>query len=507
MDFASKLKAHAFFKIFSLTCLVVLSTMLFGCRDNKNNSSSTPSGATRADLIVFTPTNTFVNNPTSSTLKKTLSAPQSFTISMTMLNSQGQPLVPSASNPVHVAVYGAPDGVIWPTSTTSSTGVVTFFYNGQYFPNNIMIDAWISDSTNNGAAIGQTQVLQQNAPPCTYAPVSYNVPLAASLPDDLEVSADVGYSADSPPNTLTPYDIDTGSLGVIVPTSALPPPGPNLIGPGPAGSQLYSSSGLTFYGNYYLATVRIKTSTGTIITPPILVLAVNPSSFACTGPASKPCHHGYRPNLDSGLFYMGVGFGRPGAGNASDLFHSPTANAFLHITDANNGTDISPGYALTPSDSSAQTPNGITLGVSSTHNYSMFNLTPNSAYPGDFQTPYGCISFPGSSSPTPICGTVLLDAGIQYMIFTAPKALLPPEVESAGLLRTNTPTTVTAGTANQLNYNFSVVDDACPPYPTGSNNVAPCHAEYDDTTSDGGAIFINTGRRPLYQWDYVYHKF
>lgn len=503
MDFSNSLNRRPYFKIILMACLVLLSTMLMACRDKNNNSSTTSSSATTPGLIVFTPTNTFVNNPTTSTLGSKQLAPQSFTISMTMLNSLGQPMTPTANNPIHVDVYGAPAGVIWPTSTTTTTGSVTFFYNGQYFPNNIMVNAWISDSTNNGAAIGQTQILQQNAPPCNYAPVSYQVPLASGLPDDLVVMADVGYTTSSPTNTLKPYDIDTGSLGVIVPISDLPVGSPNVIGPGPVGVQTYTSSGNTYYGNYYLATVRIQTSNGTIQTPPILVLAINPNSFKCTGSSSKPCHHRDHSHFSDPLYYMGVGFGRPGTGNSSDLFHSPTANAFLHITDASNGTDISPGYYLTPNDGSAPSPGGITLGVSSPVNYAMVNLTPNPAYPGDFSTEYGCFSFPNSSKPNPVCGTVLLDAGIDYMIMSAPKALLDSSVESGGYINAGNNTTITAGTGSQFNYSFNSVNDNCPPYPSGSNIAAPCYAQYINTTASG-EVFVNTGRRPLYQWDYVY---
>ena len=136
-----------------------------------------------ADLIVFSPAVTYVNNPTGITPNPL----QQFTINMTMCNSQGQPLIPSANNPIHVDVYGAPNGVILPTSTTTSTGAVTLTYSGQSFPNNILINAWINDSTNNGVALAQTQVLQQNPLPCSYAPTSYTVPLTQALPNALQI--------------------------------------------------------------------------------------------------------------------------------------------------------------------------------------------------------------------------------------------------------------------------------------------------------------------------------
>lgn len=452
------------------------------------------------DLIYFTPTVTYADNPTGSKPKAT----QTFTINMNMVNSKGQPIHPSSRNPIHVDVYGAPDGVIMPTSTITNTKSVTFTYNGHTFPNNIMINAWISDPTNNGAAIGQTQILQKNPLSCSYGPVSYQVPLYSGLPGDLMVYADVGYTTSSPTSTLAVYSVDTGSLGVIVPVNELPDSA-NVIGPGPTGYQYYDSSGNTYYGNYYLATVRVQINGGTTVqTPPILVLGI--SSAACTGPITKSCHSSPPPLPN--LHYLGVGFDRPGAGNPTDLFHSPTANAFLHITNGNNGTDMSPGYYLTPNDSTAQSPNGITLGINSIANYSVVNLQPSPTVPSDFATEYGCFTFTGTVPAAQFCGTLLLDVGIGEMLINLPKSQWPAGVydqNNMNYIVVGTPMTITAGTGNQLNYSFTAVQYNCPPYPpsTGSNNVAPCYAQLIDSTSTG-TISVNTGRRPLFQWDYFY---
>ncbi len=59
------------------------------------------------------------------------------------------------------------------------------------------------------------------------------------------------------------------------------------------------------------------------------------------------CAPGY-PNCTppgTNIHYLGVGFDRNNT-TAGDAFDSPADNAFLEIADAENGTDISPGYVL-----------------------------------------------------------------------------------------------------------------------------------------------------------------
>ena len=439
-------------------------------------------------VINFSPNVTSVNNP----LGNTPNAPQQFTISMTMCDSTGSPLIPSESNPIHVDVYGAPNGLISPTSTTTSTGSVTFTYSGQSFPNNISINAWIKDPTNNGAALGVTQVLKQNTPSCTYGSTKYNIPLVQTLPNALQVNADVGYNVSSPTTTLNVYTIDTGSLGVVVPSKELPNNG-NVIGPGAVGVKYYDSSGNTYVGNYYLAPVRIETDTATVETIPIMVLGID-KAF-CTGPSTKACYS--NPPLPN-LHYLGVGFNRNST-TAGDLFDSPTANAFLHLTNANNGTDLSPGYYLTPNDDLATT--GLALGITTNTTYDVIQLTPNSSVPGDFNAQAGCYSFPNYPSPNQFCGTALLDVGIDYMFIDLPRAEWPAGTYNsmdevpAGILMS-----ILMGNTNSpaMQYNFDTVDGNPPP-----DTPTPTLVQWVDTTASG-MIFVNTGRRPLYIYDYFY---
>ncbi len=440
----------------------------------------------QGDVIQFLPANTTVNNPTSNTPN----SPQTFSISMTMCDSQGNALIPSVTNPIHVDVYGAPNGVITPTSTTTSTGSVTFTYNGQTFPNNISINAWISDSSNHGAALGVTSVLQQNTPSCSFGTQDYHVPLAGTLPGALQVRADVGYTAASPETTLNIYTIDTGSLGVVVPISELPNNG-NVIGPGAPGVKYYDSSGNTFSGFYYLAPVRIKHASGDVITQPIMVLGINKAY--CTGPTTKAC---YSNPPSPTLHYLGVGFNR-NSSTANDLFNSPTANAFLHLTDNNNGTDITPGYILSPNDMTAAT--GLTLGIKSTTDYNILDLTPNTSVPGDFNAQAGCYQFPNSPTPNQFCGTALLDVGIDYMFIDLPRAEWPAGTHDANdEVPVGTLMHILMGSISSpaLHYNFNAVQGVPP-----ADTATPTKVQWIDNAS----IFVNTGRRPLYIYNYMYN--
>lgn len=453
------------------------------------------------DLITFSPTVVTVNNPTGGSPNPS----QQVSVNMTMCNSLGQPLIPSASNPLHIAFYGAPNGAITPATMTSSTGLVTFTYSGQSFKNNILINAWITDPTNNGYALGQTQILQQNPLACSYQSNFYDIPLTSTLPGALEFQADVGYSTSSPLTTLKTFALDTGSLGVIVPESELPK-NTDVIGPGPQGVTYYDSSGNTYSGNYYLAPVRIQTNSSTVVTQPIMVLAVNKAY--CSGPRTATC------NLSpptTNFHYFGVGFDRPGStspdSTLQDLIHTPASNAFLHITNASNGTDVTPGYTLHPSASSATV--GLRLGIDpgSVSGFQMVDLTPSSTVPGDFLTEYGCFGFTNTIPPKQFCGTLLLDVGISEMFIAAPSSQWP-----AGTYDSNNQNkvpeifppynmSILAGTSSQMTYTFNVVQTC--PSPTGPNAVAPCYVQWEDSGSPEKQS-VNTGRRALYAYHYLY---
>ena len=466
--------------------------LLAGCNGGAITAIQLPSNVT-PDTISFSPATLQLNNP----LSNTPTASQQLTLTMSAVNSLGQALLPSANNPIHIELYGAPNGVISPTTILAESATVTFSYSGKSFPNNITINAWINDSTNHGAAIGVTQALMQNTPPtCSYGPKNYQVPLVGTLPNSLQIMAAVGYAESTAPANLKSYTLDTGSLGVIVPINELVT-NRNVIGPGAPGFKYYDSSGNTYSGNYYLASVSIKLKDGAIVqTQPILVLGINKAY--CTGPASASCYSN-PPAPD--LHYMGVGFNRNGS-TAGDLFNSPTANAFLHLTNLQNGSNITPGYYLTPSVEST-TGAGLVLGVSDPTGYTMINLTANPAVPGDFNPQPGCFSFPNAATPNKFCGTALLDIGIAEMFIDLPQNQRPAGTynNNNNLVPLGVKMAVEMGSDTPLAMAYSYTVES----PPAEGSAAPTYVEWINSATTNSQTFVNTGRRPLYNYNYLYN--
>ncbi len=499
-----------------IVLLVSLSTAAYGNNNNKNSTNNNKINTTTSlaatdtcpetcpatetcDQITFSPDVTTVTAGDSD---------DSIDIEMTAFDCNGNEITPSTSNPLHVNVYGAPTGVITDTITSGST--FTFSYNGAAFPNNISVNAWITDQTAGAAigqsAIGQTQILLDE-PPSTFGSVNYSVPLISTLPNALKIKGAVGYlNASGANSNLKTYTIDTGSLGTIVTASDLPSSdGVNtlVIGPGSPGAKCYNSSNNAFFGNYYLAPVDIQVtdggSTTSIKTNPLIVLAVNQfckvencktlTKIASTCTSSVDFH------------YMGVGFDR-GSTAPGDLFSSPTANAFLHVTDANNGTDISPGYILSA--------NGVTLGINSTTGFNTIPLTADTSVPGDWNPQCACYSFPGLSAPNQFCGTGLLDVGITEMFIDLPFAQRPPgSFDSNNKVPANLTGgmnvlmgpddgTGACGSPAAASYSFQTLQATTPP-----TSPAPTYSQWIDITSTD-KIFVNTGRDPLNCYNYLF---
>ncbi len=446
-----------------------------------STASATPSATPTISAIVISPNGMALNNPTGPDVA---AAAEPFILTFTAYDKKGNIIKPSASNQMTVNISGdfpSPNNVVTPDSMTISSGnSASFNYNGAYFPNILSVNAYIKDPLG-GYALGTTTLIHANPVPCSSDTTqNYKIDLLSSSPDTLTLKASVGYNS-SP--TLETFTIDTGSLGVVVPLDHL---GPDAIGPGAPGSKFYDSSGFTFSGNMYLATVSIKTEAGVVQTNPIEVLAINSSS--CNKPGCKP------PSTQ--LFYLGVGYDRnPTA--AGDLFDSPSQNAFLNVTDTSNGTDIAQGYILTKN-----TTGGATLGVSPAdlETFTPITLTPSSVSPGDWTAMAGCYGFPGLSGAPQFCGTLLLDVGIANMFIDLPSKEWPKGAvdysTSPPSVSEGTEVSILAGNEPSdpaMFYQFTYEPDA----PVGP---APTTVGWEDKPD----IFVNTGRRPLLSFDYLY---
>jgi hypothetical protein len=440
-------------------------------------SASVPPSATGTPrVIVFSPSAVMLNNPANPGAPAT---PTTFTVNLTAYDSNGNVLTPTSDNPLHVHVYGAPDGVISPVDTELTSGTaVQFTYSGGFFPNNLELAAWIKNPTG-GAALGTTLFVQQNRPACTGSS-DFDLAMVTNVPDEIKVKAVVG--ADNPQGHFSHFTLDTGSLGVIVTKGSLIM-GANVHGPGAEGQKYYDSSGYIFTGNYYLAPVSLQLKDGTYVqSNPILVLAID---GAHCDASHKNCK---APKPD--LHYLGIGFNRNSTGTG-DLFDSPSENASLQLTDASNGTDINQGYILSK--------DGVTMGITAAKSsgFNMITLDPNPVA-GDWLPEPGCYQFTTLEGRPQFCGNLLLDVGIAEMFIDLSFDQRPAgSYDSNNEVPSGVGMNILAGSTNNpaMSYNFTAVQP--PTQPTGP---APTFVRWDDTAK----IFVNTGRRPLLNFDYLY---
>ena len=325
-----------------------------------------------------------------------------------------------------VQIDGASPGLFTPTFRKVISGNrAEFQYSGGNFPSGLNVEAWMKIPKGTPAlgkyALGITQILAANPVTCAYK--SKGVPLAVDCagettaacesdnitsPHGIQVMAAVGY-AKAEQAVFTPYTVDTGSLGVMVPIDQLPTgANANWIGPGAPGMKDYTSNGGTsFTGNYYLAPVDLqKQSGGVVATSRIMVLVLG---------------------AGQSLNYLGVGFNRENGGT-EDLFQTPADNAFLHLSNKSGGSHISAGYRI-----GAAT---LGLGITSTTGYNLIPLTTEGAkVPGEYNDAAGCFSFPDAAdNQGPFCGNMLFDIGIEDMILGLDDFQRPTEYDATSSL-------------------------------------------------------------------------
>jgi hypothetical protein len=374
--------------------------------------------------------------------------------------------------------------VITPASTTvTSSAPVTFTYDGGYFAGGITINA-STPNAGGGSNLGTAQLLPKNAA-CALASASVELPLhcaetpctaAQTIESGLDVMASIGGGA------AHVFEIDTGSLGVVVPASEL---GPQAVGPGPAGVKFYDSDGYEFFGDYYLAPVTFTDASGAAhTTVPILVL----------GTTSTGCHAGY-PSCTppaNAIHLLGVGFDRNGT-EAGDLFSGPTANPFLQLTDEVVAGTVSAGYVLTAG--SSRVGSVAVLGVTSSLEamFATYPLTPSATVPGDFGAAAGCFGFP-SFGASVYCGEMLVDVGYGGMFLELPTAERPASFASvnppSGTMMSIVAPAATGTPA--LSYSFTYAA-------TSTATAAPASIAWSGTTE----TFVNTGRHLLAASDYL----
>jgi hypothetical protein len=295
---------------------------------------------------------------------------------------------------------------------------------------------------------------------------SYTVPWVGT-PDFTNLTHTLRVEASVNGGAVSPFTVDTGSVGVVVPAAEVP----NIPAGAPAGRITYSSSGLELTGVWATLPVRlpqaVDASGATVpAQATVPVLAVTSSRCLGNGVNSRRCT-GAIPHM------LGVGFGRGTA-----VRSAPTYNPFLNLTEMAAGT-MRRGYIIGR--------DGLSLGLTAanvTGAWTMQQLasagTPAEGTHNDWMTPTGGFQ---SGSGANHSGKVLIDTGLLDMIVEA------DGLPSSGEVPAGTPMTISVG---GVHYTFAVGDGG-PQTPTAVH-----HAPARDGT------FVNTGLRALGHYDLLF---
>lgn len=295
---------------------------------------------------------------------------------------------------------------------------------------------------------------------------SYTVPWVGT-PDFANLTRTLRVDASVNGGAVSPFTVDTGSVGVVVPAAEVP----NIPAGAPAGRLTYSSSGLELTGVWVTLPVRFPQAVDALgATVPaqatVPVLAVTTSKCLGNGVNSARCT-GAIPHM------LGVGFGR-----GTSVRSAPTHNPFLNLTEMVDGT-MRRGYIIGR--------DGLSLGLTAanvTGAWTMQQLasagTPAEGTHNDWMTPMGGFQ---SGSGANHSGKVLIDTGLLDMIIEA------EGLPSSGEVPAGTAMTITVG---GLHYSFAVGDGG-PQTPTSVH-----HAPARDGT------FVNTGLRALGHYDLLF---
>ena len=291
---------------------------------------------------------------------------------------------------------------------------------------------------------------------------SYTVPWVGS-PDFSNLRRTLKVEASVNGGTVSPFTVDTGSVGVVVPASEVP----NIPAGAPTGTLTYSSSGLQLDGVWATLPVRFPgavNAAGVAAEATVPVLAVTSSKCLGDGVNSHGCTGGI-PHM------LGVGFGR-GENRA------PTYNPLLNLTEMTAGT-MRRGYIIGRG--------GLSLGLTGsnvTGAWTMQQLTtagtPQEGTHHDWLTPTG--GFQLGDGPIR-SGKVLIDTGLLDMIVEG------EGLPSAGVVPEGTAMTIDVG---DLHYSFAVGDGGA------QTPIGVHHASARNGT------FVNTGLRALGHYDLLY---
>jgi len=310
------------------------------------------------------------------------------------------------------------------------------------------------------------------APAPDYSAFTHSYTLPYSGPVDFSSLIHVRASINGGP--VGSFDVDTGSVGIVISADDVPNIDPN----GEKGQITYSSSGIELDGIWTMATVHFPDAVGDDGKPAPLdvkvkVLAVTKRLCHDMGPNSGKC----TPSDHATSHMMGIGFDR-----GHDSPH-PENNVFLSLSEMRAST---PGESRMRSGYIIQ-PDGIHLGLTAQNVGTGFHfqkLLPRPGIPAD--GPKDWLTAPGGFSVgdgRPEVGTILMDTGLTNMMIGA-SGHKPGEVAAATPIKIYLP--------GGLSYSFNVGD---------TNSMTPRRVTWVEPKK---GVFINTGLHALAHIDYLY---
>ena len=269
-----------------------------------------------------------------------------------------------------------------------------------------------------------------------------------------------------------PFVVDTGSVGIVVPSSDLP----KGVGNAQSGSIEYSSSGLVVEGFWTVPIDVALDVSGAIAHVPVFAA----TSAHCILPASNVCNAKVLPHI------MGIGFGRP------ESYATPDRNPLIHISNLPLGRPSNYLITSTGIELGISTP----LGIAGIHTTSLVRYTRQGLMNQpvtDFKTPTGTIQMNGGAPETT---AVLIDTGITDALIALtsgePSGCVPlPPAAGANCV-------IPAGTGFSLSQLGGVAKWS---FTMGDGGAAtPASGHWIHLDPQQGS-FVNTGIRPLADFD------
>ncbi|MBB5940579.1 hypothetical protein [Xanthomonas sp. 3307] len=370
-----------------------------------------------------------------------------------------------------------------------------------------------------GAALCLAASATAAAQTCALQTQTVNLPLASKATPTFayQVRVQLGSDADGRSSGSQVLEVDTGSTGVVVPLSdALRSAWDASNTPGHI---FYSSDSKYHPGKYVDVPMRLGVSADgkraaarvdriTVLaaqcTCDVASVAQQPKPLAqvpatCAGYDGSPALSSSTQVLRN-CSTISPKFGMMGVGY--DRGVDAARNPFLNLAQM-RAQRMSPGYIVSAK--------GITLGVSKAalQGFALVPLQRGAATadaPSDWQAPTACASFPGSGSDYRVCGKLLPDTGVSYMMLNPVVPPATPDSLQQTVEMAGHPTRVVPD-ATQLR--LDVVDAKGQPVFGYGFAVGDGKAATPDSVQWRGPLkappaHINSGRHLLAAGDYAY---